>query len=391
MPATLLFDMLSQFEARYRESLYESILPFWMRHSLDRRNGGYFTCLDRDGSVFDPRKYVWMQGRQVWMLSRFYNEVNRREEWLDAARLGAEFLRKHAFDDHGRCWFSLSADGHPAFFQRKPYSGVFVALGFHEYAKASGEEWYAAKARELYAEVKRWITDASLLGRPTLPGATSYSQLADIYVICSLALELGETADLPGCLQKVRLHIKPESRLLMENASTDPQLRLYPEGRMVCVGSIFEITWILRRAIDLVPDPQLERTLLECVEGAMEFGWDREHGGLFYFQDVESRSGLALEANMKLWWVHAEALYCLLDCYARTGEKRWLDDLDRVAEWTFHHFPDPEFGEWFGYLDRRGAPALPLKGGSYKGFFHIPRALLFSLQTMEKLKQVSAG
>ncbi len=379
--------MLSDLAAIYRRELYESILPFWLRHSLDRAHGGYFTCLDRDGSVFDPRKYVWMQGRQVWMLSRCYNEVERRDEWRSAAELGARFLRQHVFDEKGRCWFSLTEDGRPAFFQRKPYAGVFVMLGFLEYAKASGDDWFKQKAFELFRNVGYWIQDSTLMDRPRLAGSVGYSQLADIYVLCSMALELDEDNTIKRCLQKIPLHFDDGRGLLMENASSDPDFRRYPEGRMVCVGSIFEIVWILLRALDRHPDAALEQKLLGCVEGAMEFGWDKDHGGLYYFQDVEGRSQLALESNMKLWWVHTEALYCLLVCYGRTGEQRWLDYLARVAEWTLARFPDREHGEWFGYLDRRGDVALPLKGGSYKGCFHIPRALLFSLQTMEKLTE----
>ena len=89
---------------------------------------------------------------------------------------------------------------------------------------------------------------------------------------------------------------------------------------------------------------------------------------------------------MKLLWVHAEALYALLTAQARTGDGKWLTWLERVDEWVWQRFPDPVHGEWFGYLDRRGNVALDLKGGNYKGCFHIPRALLFSLQTMRIMR-----
>jgi N-acylglucosamine 2-epimerase len=335
-----------------------------------------------------------MQGRQVWMLSRLCNEVDRKPEWLSAARIGADFLRRNAFDARGRCWFSTSREGKPAFFQRKPYSGVFVALGFLEYARATGDLWFREKAIDLFWKVREWIGDARLLDRPPLEGAPSFSQLADIYALTSLALEfVREEAGnaryhgiLKECLLKVRLHYEPSRRLLMENASTDPAFRSLPEGRLVCAGSIFEICWFLFRALDLHPDPELERLLLQAVEGAIEFGWDREYGGFSYFQDLEGRSPAQLEANMKLWWVHAEALYCLLACFHRTRDEKWLRWLEEVVDWTWRHFPDPQYGEWFGYLDRRGDPALSLKGGSYKGCFHIPRALLFSLQLLEQMR-----
>lgn len=379
--------MLRELAGLYRENLLGSVMPFWMKHSLDRQHGGYFTCLDRDGSVYDTRKYIWLNGRQVWTLSRLYNSVEKRSEWLDAARLGAEFLRRHAFDQQRRCWFSLTREGAPAFFQRKPYSGVFVMLGFHEYWRATGEEWYRDRAFSLYQDVQKWIADPALLGRPP----AGCSQLADIYVLTSMALELGDHAMLARCIQDVQRHYDPERRLLREN-SGGAAFRATPEGRMICVGSIFEITWFLLRALDLAPDAQAEAMLFDAVAGALEFGWDREHGGFYYFQDIEGKPMLQLEASMKLWWVHVEAIYCLICCYTRTRDPKWLDWLAQVHEWVWARFPDLEasggHGEWFGYLDRQGNRTHTLKGNNYKGCFHVPRALLFSCQTIEEAGEV---
>ena len=69
--------MLSDLAALCQSELTESIIPFWMKHSIDRQNGGFWTCLERDGTVFDTRKYVWMNGRQVWMLSRLYRTLDQ--------------------------------------------------------------------------------------------------------------------------------------------------------------------------------------------------------------------------------------------------------------------------------------------------------------------------
>ncbi len=57
----------------YRDALLQDVLPFWERHSIDREQGGYFTCLDRAGHVFDTDKFVWLQARQVWTFSMLYN------------------------------------------------------------------------------------------------------------------------------------------------------------------------------------------------------------------------------------------------------------------------------------------------------------------------------
>jgi N-acylglucosamine 2-epimerase len=388
--------MLSELANRCHSELTGSILPFWMNHSIDRRNGGFWTCLERDGAVFDTRKYVWMNGRQVWMLSRLHRTFDQRAEWLDAARGGAEFLRRHAFDEQERCWFSLTAEGQPAGYQRKPYGAVFVMLGFLEYSKASGDTVYRDLALALFRRIGRYIEEPSLLGRPSLPGAPRLSGLADIYVLCAMALDLLEDDPrnpeyldvLRACLRQIKLHYHPAHRLFYENAPLDAESAGTPDGRLICPGSIFEINWLLFRALDYVSDEEVGKLLLATLEGALEFGWDREYGGFYYFLDVEGHSPLQLEWAMKLWWVHVEALYALVNAYARTKDPKWLGWLDRVQEWIWAHFPDQQFGEWFGYLDRQGQPALTLKGGNYKGCFHIPRALLFSLQTIQR---ASAG
>jgi hypothetical protein len=73
--------------------------------------------------------------------------------------------------------------------------------------------------------------------------------------------------------------------------------------------------------------------------------------------------------------VHVEALVALAMGYSLTGRAGCLDWFRRVHDYTWAHFPDPQYGEWFGYLNRRGEVLLPLKGGKWKGCFHVPRGL----------------
>lgn len=86
--------MFDEIYKRYRRELFESVVPFWLRYSIDREAGGYFTGLDREGTVYDSRKYVWLQGRAIWTFSRLYNEFEQREEWLEAAAFGVDFFEE---------------------------------------------------------------------------------------------------------------------------------------------------------------------------------------------------------------------------------------------------------------------------------------------------------
>lgn len=66
---------MQAYSTQYRDELLQRVVPFWLEHSVDREYGGYFTSLERDGTVFDTDKWVWLQGREVWTLVTLYNLV----------------------------------------------------------------------------------------------------------------------------------------------------------------------------------------------------------------------------------------------------------------------------------------------------------------------------
>ena len=267
---------------------------------------------------------------------------------------------------------------------------MFLALGLLEYAEATGDVNCRNEGVTLFHQICDWIGNPSLLGRPVY--GPPMSQLADIMVIALLAMEIVKfdnsrryTHWFDWSLNAVKAHYDAGRHLLFENAMPHAAaFRQTPEGRLVCPGSILEVAWFLLHVEKLRPDPALRTMMLDVIEGALAFGWDREYGGLYYFMDVESKPLLQLEASMKLWWPHTEALYALVLAYAETQDEKWLPWLQTVDAYTFSHFPDAEHGEWFGYCDRAGNLTHTLKGNNYKGAFHVPRFLLFSLQAMQK-------
>ena len=67
--------ILKEYSTLYMSELVNNILPFWLNHSKDELNGGYFTCLDQKGNIYDTDKFVWLQGREVWCFSFMYNQT----------------------------------------------------------------------------------------------------------------------------------------------------------------------------------------------------------------------------------------------------------------------------------------------------------------------------
>ncbi|MEA2062413.1 MAG: AGE family epimerase/isomerase [Gemmatimonadota bacterium] len=383
---------------KFRAELYQNVLPFWLEHSLDTEYGGYFNCLARDGMVYDTTKHMWLQCRQVWMLSKLYNTVEKRPEWLEAARLGYDFIAAHGRGPAGRVYFSLDRRGRPLFIQRKIFAECFYIIALAEYSRAVGEPAIREEALRMFGRVLEWVQDPAPLGKPRLEGAPAVSELAVPMIILSLVDEVAEDSELPAydplvkkCLAEIGLHLRPELKLVLENVSPAGELLEGSLGRLVNPGHAIETGWfVLEQAIKR-NDPAARQAALRMIDWSFEHGWDSEYGGFYYFLDSGGFPPVQLEWPMKLWWPHCEAAYAMLLAYKVTGEEKYAGRFEQVADYAFEHFSDPGHGEWFGYLDRQGRPTHSLKGGPYKGCFHVPRFLWLAIRLLEQTWGAEAG
>lgn len=138
---------------QYRDELLNKVAPFWEKHSKDEQFGGYFTCLDRMGNVYDTDKFIWLQGREVWMFSTLYNKVEQRPEWLEMAMHGADFLQKYGHDGHLNWYFSLTREGKPLIEPYNIFSDCFATMAFGQLFKATGKEEYGAIAKKKHLKI----------------------------------------------------------------------------------------------------------------------------------------------------------------------------------------------------------------------------------------------
>jgi N-acylglucosamine 2-epimerase len=383
---------LAALRRRYETELLEKVVPFWTRHSPDRVDGGFWSCLDRDGTVYDRTKYGWLQGRQVWMLAKLYRTVDQRREWLELAVSGARFLRERCLLPGGRLPFSMTADGRAIYVQRKIFTECFYVLALAELARATGESRFAREAEDVFARVWSWAFDGTKVGRPSFPGEAPKRTLAVPMILLNLIEELTDgdprryAVEVEECLRLVRLHVHRDERIVYETVDPEGRAIDSAEGRLLNPGHAIEAGWFLQHWAQRLRRPELAHEAIDVVRWSFERGWDEEHGGLFYFLDAKGHSPLPLEWSMKLWWPHAEALYAHLLDYSLTGEPTDWEAFRRTDAWAFSRFPDPQFGEWYGYLDRRGDVTHRFKGGPYKGCFHVPRALWLCWRLLAKLE-----
>jgi N-acylglucosamine 2-epimerase len=178
-----------------------------------------------------------------------------------------------------------------------------------------------------------------------------------------------------------------ERDLILENVTTSGNFSDSFEGRLLNPGHAIEAMWFMMDVGQRCKNQPLIEKAVEIVLSTLELGWDRQYGGIFYFLDLKGYPPQQLEWDQKLWWVHLETLVALLKGYHLTLNESCRQWFEKVHDYTWSHFCDNEYGEWFGYLNRRGELLLPLKGGKWKGCFHVPRALFQCWQLLEASAQ----
>lgn len=382
-----------QLAAQYKSELLDKVIPFWLEKSQDLEHGGYFTCLERDGEVYDTDKFVWLQGREVWMFATLYNKVEKRQEWLDCAIQGAEFLKKHGHDGNLNWYFALNREGNPLVEPYNIFSYTFAVIAFGQLSIATGNKEYADIAKRTFDIVLSKVDNPKGKWNKAAPGARALKSFALPMILCNVALEIEPLLDadfmqqtIDTCIHEVmEVFYRPELGLIVEHLSTDGELVDCFDGRLLNPGHAIEAMWFVMDLGKRLGRQDLIEKAVTIALNEAEYGWDKEHGGIFYFMDRLGRPCQQLEWDQKLWWVHIETLITMLKGYQLTGNAQCLEWFERVHNYVWTHFTDKEYAEWFGYLNRQGEVLLSLKGGKWKGCFHVPRGLFQCWQILEDL------
>ena len=386
------FKQLAQ---QYKSELLDRVMPFWMEKSIDKEFGGYFTCLERDGEVFDTDKFIWLQGREVWMLSTLYNKVEKRQEWLDAAIQGAEFLKKYGHDGNLNWYFALDREGHPLVEPYNIFSYTFAVIAFGQLSIATGNQEYADIAKKTFDIVLSKVDNPKGRWSKAAPGARSLKSFALPMILCNVALEIEPLLDkdfldktIETCVHEVMdVFYRPELGLIVEHLGSDNELVDCMDGRLLNPGHAIEAMWFIMDLGKRLGDQALIEKAVKIALAEAEYGWDKQYGGIFYFMDRLGRPLQQLEWDQKLWWVHIETLITMIKGYELTGNAECLAWFERIHDYVWSHFMDPEHPEWFGYLNRQGEVLLTLKGGKWKGCFHVPRGLMQVYQSLERIAE----
>jgi N-acylglucosamine 2-epimerase len=319
--------------------------------------------------------------------------VEQKEEWLKIGKHGLDFLEKYSYDEKGKLYFMVDKTGNPLRMRRYVYSESFAAIAYAAYYKATGDPHYRKRATEAFDLFLEYNSTPGLIP-PKYTGHREMRGMGVPMIGIVTAQELRQNLNDPGYTEHIDRWIEEiqnnflhhEYKAVMETVGPRGEFINHFEGRTLNPGHALEGAWfILKEAQYRMDDPDLINMGTTMLDWMWEIGWDKEYGGIFYFRDVKGLPVQEYWHDMKFWWPHNEAIIATLLAYQLSGEPRYAEWHQQVHQWAFKHFPDPEFGEWYGYLHRDGRISVPLKGNLWKGPFHVPRMYYMAWKICENL------
>lgn len=392
-------EYIKSWAESYKKDLTENIMPFWMEYGLDRENGGVYTCVNRDGSLMDTTKSVWFQGRFAFICSFAYNNVEKNQEWLDAAKSTLEFIEKHCFDEQGHMYFSVTAEGKPLRKRRYVFSETFAAIAMSEYALATGDQHWAKRAIQVFEDTQRFLATPGFLPAK-FEADVKLQGHSIVMILINVGSCIRKVVDDPKLTQQIdesieklkKYFIHPEFKCLLETVGENGEFIDTNMTRTINPGHCIETSWFIMEEAKLRGwDKPMFDLSLQVFDWSWDWGWDKQYGGIINFRDCKNLPSQDYSQDMKFWWPQCETIIASLYAYLGTGDEKYLYRHERISEWTYAHFPDAEYGEWYGYLHRDGTVAQPAKGNLYKGPFHIPRMMIKGyMLCQEILKKLEA-
>ena len=386
-------EYIEKWAKTYKDDLTENILPFWLKHGLDTVNGGFYTCLNRDGSLMDTTKSVWFQGRGGFVFAHAYNTIEQKPEWLAASKSAVEFLEKYCFDTDGRMYFEVTAEGVPLRKRRYLFSESFAAIAMSEYSIASGDQKYAHKALDIFKLILKYKNTPGLLEPKYNENFQARGHLLCMILINTASCirraiqddilnhQIDESID-----HIARYFMKPEFEALLEMVGPNGEFIDTNAGRTINPGHCIETSWfILEEAKFRNWDPKLVEMAETILNWSWKWGWDEEFGGIINFRDCKDLPSQDYAQDMKFWWPQNETIIATLYAYLATKDAKYLEMHKQISDWTYAHFPDQEYGEWYGYLHRDGSVAQPAKGNLFKGPFHVPRMMMVAYRLCNEI------
>ena len=391
-----------RFRNQLEKELTGNILPFWLSHSTDQVNGGFFGAVTNDLQVQNevPRSAI-LCARILWTFSAAYRKYGT-EQYLSMAQRAYETLT-HVFrdQDYGGLYWSVDVTGKPVLSHKHHYAQAFGIYGLSEYYRATQDVDSLALAQELFRLLEKHAFEPDwggyIEGSSRTWAALEDMRLSTKEINCRKSMNtmlhiLEAYTNLLRVWDDTQL--KNQHRALIKsflqhiiNVQTHHFNLFFNDSwnsllDHVSYGHDIEGSWLLVEAAEIQGDEKLlaevRKTSVQMAEVVYQKGIDAD-GSLFY--EGDSR---AIITDDKAWWVQAEAIVGFFNAYRLSGQEKFGQAAQRCWAYIQNHLVDRTYGDWYKLLRRDGTVdnSIP-KIGPWECPYHHSRACLEMISRLE--------
>lgn len=372
------------------------VLPYWVRMSPDKLNGGFIGQITGEG-VVNPTadKSIILNTRILWTFSAAYRIYGNRE-FLELARRSFSYLTDHFWDhDMGGVYWSVTSKGEPSDSTKYLYAHAFTLYGLSEFCRIEpGAEAldYATRLynlienhcycpdyngyHEVFSRVWQQLNGIPL-GSDELSSKFSMNTHLHLMEAYANFYRVQPTEVLSGRLRNL-IHLHTEKMF-------DPTIGHFysyfdknwkQTSRRYSYGHDIEAAWLLLDAARMLNDPDLSFTVEAIAEtiadNTLKEGVDTMRGGLY----SAGKLGQVVDSN-KEWWAQAEAIVGFVYLWQLHGKEPYLYAAESIWDFISNHVKDTTLGEWFFLVDADGNPYREYdKIGPWKCPYHSSRCAM---------------
>ncbi|XHR30952.1 MAG: AGE family epimerase/isomerase [Chthoniobacteraceae bacterium] len=384
------------------QELSGNILPFWMNHTVDRVNGGFYGAVTNDLVIHNeiPRSST-LCARILWVYSTAYRRFGLSEYWV-IAQWAYDYLTRVFWDhEEGGVYWEVDCKGHPVADRKHHYAQAFAIYGLAEYYRATQEPKCLRLVRELFHYLEKHARDpiheGYTEGSSRTWGPLLDMRLSDKDLNCQKSVNthlhiLEAYTDLLRVWDDTEL--KARHRALIETFlehildRNSGHLKLFFDdpwhslSETVSFGHDIECSWLLVEAAEMQGDAELlsqvRQSAVLMADAVYKEGRDAD-GSVFYEADPRG-----LTDTSKSWWAQAEAVVGFHNAYQISNQKHFAQAASQCWAYIQTHMVDRVHGDWFKQLTRDGVPDnTRYKVGPWDCPYHHSRACFEMLTRLE--------
>jgi len=412
-----------------KQHLTKELLPFWLDRCKDDEFGGFLTHFDENGNPGEETgKSLIAQARTVYTMASAHRAGYGDGKCAEYAKFGVDFLIDKMWDDEfGGFYWMVDRQGNVTEDKKIIYGHSFAIYSLSEYTLATGDGRGVEYAKKVFDLLQKYCADTMYGGYFEMfdrnwdlcgPGSGGGDRKTlDVHMhlmeaFSTLLEASGESIHKRKLLEDIDILLErlmhPEFKTGIPQFTVDwqvaPQIKFdivwgwdrYTEsgekenaGDNTCYGHNIEFAWLFMHALEVMGTSidEYKPLLKTIIEHTVNNGIDTEFGGVF----VEGPHAGGVYDMEKEFWQQAEALIGLLDaCLYFDAEKYW-PFYQNVHKFVFDKGINHGVGEWWPLLSREGKPIWTHMSHNWKVNYHSVRAMVQSIQRLEKLLQKYGG